>query len=68
MGGVVVNGVIRTADPSRAPEFVRNRMAMQEGYLGHIRQEFEDRVRGVLYDDDIRGVSALRQAAKELFA
>ncbi len=70
VGGVVVNGVIRTEDPASAPEFVRNRISMQEGYLRQIRQDFQDRIRGVLplYDDEIRGVDDLRQAAKELFA
>jgi arsenite-transporting ATPase len=70
VGGVVVNGVIRTDDPQAAPEFVRNRMRMQEGYLRQIREEFDGQVRAQLplYDDEVRGVGRLRQTAEGLFA
>src|ERR671918_387999 len=37
VGGVVVNQVIRMEDPAAAPEFVRNRIAMQEEHLEVIR-------------------------------
>jgi arsenite-transporting ATPase len=70
VGGVVVNGVIRTDDPQSAPEFVRNRMQMQEGYLRQIHEEFDGQVRAVMpyYDDDVRGVRRLTQTAEGLFA
>jgi arsenite/tail-anchored protein-transporting ATPase len=70
VGGVVVNGVIRTDDPQAAPEFVRNRMQMQEGYLRQIDEEFDGQVRAVMpyYDDDVRGVRRLMQTAEGLFA
>jgi arsenite/tail-anchored protein-transporting ATPase len=70
VGGVVVNGVIRTDDPQSAPEFVRNRMRMQEGYLRQIHEEFDGQVRAVMpyYDDDVRGVQRLTQTADGLFA
>ena len=70
VGGVVVNGVIRTDDPQSAPEFVRNRMRMQEGYLRQIHEEFDGQVRAVMpyYDDDVRGVRRLTQTAEGLFA
>jgi arsenite-transporting ATPase len=70
VGGVVVNGVIRTDDPQAAPEFVRNRMRMQEGYLRQIHEEFDGQVRALLplYDDEVRGVARLRQTAEGLFA
>ena len=70
VGGVVVNGVIRTDDPQSAPEFVRNRMRMQEGYLRQIHEEFDGQVRAVMpyYDDDVRGVRRLTQTADGLFA
>jgi arsenite/tail-anchored protein-transporting ATPase len=70
VGGVVVNGVIRTDDPQAAPEFVRNRMRMQEGYLQQIHEEFDGQVRALLplYDDEVRGVGRLRQTAEGLFA
>lgn len=70
VGGVVVNGVIRTDDPQAAPEFVRNRMRMQEGYLQQIHEEFNGQVRALLplYDDEVRGVGRLKQTAEGLFA
>src|SRR6266545_1236976 len=40
VGGVVVNMVIRPEEGEAAPEFVRNRIAMQSGYLDEIRQVF----------------------------
>jgi arsenite/tail-anchored protein-transporting ATPase len=70
VGGVVVNQVITTEGADKAPEFVRNRIEMQRGYLAQIGDEFGDGVRGVLplYDDEIRGAESLRRAAKELYA
>jgi arsenite/tail-anchored protein-transporting ATPase len=70
VGGVVVNQVITTEGADKAPEFVRNRIEMQRGYLAQIGDEFGDRVRAVLplYDDEIRGPESLRRAAKELYA
>jgi arsenite-transporting ATPase len=68
VGGVIVNQVIEVDDRDKAPEFVRNRMAMQEEHLGVIGQEFEGQVRAVLplYDDEIRGVPALEKASNVL--
>ncbi len=71
VGGVVVNGIIQTeaADPS-LPEFVRNRIAMQEGYLGEIHDTFDGLVRAVvpLYETEVRGVPMLERVGKTLFA
>jgi arsenite/tail-anchored protein-transporting ATPase len=68
VGGVIVNQVIEVDDRDRAPEFVRNRMDMQEEHLAVIREEFGDQVRAVvpLYDDEIRGVPALEKASTVL--
>jgi arsenite-transporting ATPase len=68
VGGVVVNQVIEVDDRDSAPEFVRNRIAMQEEHLEVIRKEFGDQVRAVvpLYDDEVRGVEALEKAAGAL--
>ncbi|HEX4840725.1 MAG TPA: TRC40/GET3/ArsA family transport-energizing ATPase [bacterium] len=70
VGGVVVNGVIQgdTGGPG-APEFVRNRIAMQEGYLGEIRERFDGLVRAVvpLYETEVRGVPMLERVGKALF-
>ena len=70
VGGVVVNGVIRMEEGEEGPEFVRNRIAMQEEYLQQIRQQFDGEVRGVLplFDDEVRGVPMLRRASEKLFA
>jgi len=70
VGGVVVNQVIDTEDAASAPEFVRNRVEMQKGYLEQIGREFDGMVRGVLplYDSDLRGVPMLGRASKTLFA
>jgi arsenite-transporting ATPase len=65
VGGVIVNQVIEVDDRDRAPEFVRNRMKMQEEHLEKVREEFGDMVRALvpLYDDEIRGVAALEKAS-----
>jgi arsenite-transporting ATPase len=70
VGGVVVNQVIQEEPGADAPEFVRNRVAMQREYLGQIRKDFDGMVRAVLplYDDEIRGVASLDRAASDLFA
>jgi arsenite-transporting ATPase len=70
VGGVVVNMVIRTEEGEEPPEFVRNRVAMQEEYLGEIGEQFDGQVRGVLplFDDEVRGVPMLKRAAGKLFA
>jgi arsenite/tail-anchored protein-transporting ATPase len=70
VGGVVVNMVIRMEEGEEAPEFVRNRIAMQEEYLGQIGEQFDGQVRGVmpLFDDEVRGVPMLRRASEKLFA
>ncbi len=70
VGGVVVNMVIRPEVGEAAPEFVRNRIAMQAGYLEEIRRSFDGQVRAVLplFDSDVRGVPMLERAARSLFA
>ena len=69
VGGVVVNMVIRPEEGEAAPEFVRNRIEMQSGYLDEIRRVFDGQVRAVLplYDSDVRGVKALERATTSLF-
>jgi arsenite-transporting ATPase len=69
VGGVVVNMVIDPAEAAEGGEFVRNRVAMQEGYLREIRDTFDGQVRAVvpLFDSDIRGVPMLTKAAQRLF-
>jgi arsenite-transporting ATPase len=69
VGGVVVNMVIRPESGEATPEFVRNRIDMQAGYLDQIREQFDGEVRAVvpLFDSDVRGVPALDRAAGSLF-
>jgi arsenite-transporting ATPase len=70
VGGVVVNMVIRPEEGEAAPDFVRNRIAMQAGYLDEVRRTFDGQVRAVLplYDSDIRGLAMLEKTARALFA
>jgi arsenite-transporting ATPase len=69
VGGVVVNMVIDKEGTEAAPDFVRNRIAMQDGYLEEIAKEFEGQVRAVLplYDSELRGIEALKGAASTLY-
>jgi arsenite-transporting ATPase len=72
VGGVIVNMVIdrtQTRGTGEGGEFVRNRIAMQEGYLREIGETFDGDVRAVvpLLDSDIRGVPALQEAGRRLF-
>jgi arsenite-transporting ATPase len=70
VGGVIVNMLIQK-DQLRAdsPEFVRNRVAMQDGYMEEIWRDFDGSVRSVipLLDDEVRGVAALNNLMKYAF-
>ena len=71
IGGVVVNMVIDADQVAKeADEFVRNRVAMQAGYLEQIGKEFDGSVRAVLplFETEIRGVDMLVRTADLLFA
>jgi arsenite/tail-anchored protein-transporting ATPase len=70
VGGVVVNMVIDPGEASGSSDFVRNRVAMQKGYLDEIGERFKGQVRAVLplYDSDLRGVAMLGKAGEQLFA
>ncbi|HLF81167.1 MAG TPA: ArsA family ATPase [Anaerolineales bacterium] len=71
VGGVVVNMVIDADQVAKeADEFVRNRVAMQAGYLEQIEKEFNGSVRAVLplFETEIRGVDMLVRTADLLFA
>jgi arsenite-transporting ATPase len=69
VGGVLVNMVIRPEEGEAAPDFVRNRIASQAGYLDEIGQRFPGQVRAVvpLYDSDIRGIPSLDRATGAVF-
>jgi len=71
IGGVIVNMVIdRQALGADVPEFVLNRMRMQDDHMETIREKFDGRVRAVvpLFDEEVRGSTMLGRAAASLFA
>jgi arsenite-transporting ATPase len=70
VGGVVVNMLIdKEGIGDEAPDFVHNRVAMQDAYMEEIWDSFSD-VRALvpLYETEIRGVEMLRRTAGHLFA
>jgi len=70
VGGVVVNLVIDKASvEANAPEFVLNRIAMQDDYMEEIWRSFSD-VRAIvpLFEKEVRGVEMLERTAAHLFA
>ncbi|HEC33761.1 MAG TPA: hypothetical protein ENI37_03485 [Chloroflexi bacterium] len=69
VGGVVVNMLIeKEAVGKDVPDFVRNRIAMQDAYMDEIWRSFSD-VRAVvpLFETEIRGVEMLERTARYLF-
>jgi arsenite/tail-anchored protein-transporting ATPase len=70
VGGVIVNMQIdrATVGPS-TPDFVRNRIAMQDEYMKEIDTKFDGMVRAVLplFETEIRGVDMLDRTASKLF-
>jgi arsenite-transporting ATPase len=69
VGGVVVNMLIERATVGAdAPDFVKNRVAMQDGYMEEIWRVFSD-VRAVvpLFDTEVQGVEMLERTASHLF-
>jgi arsenite-transporting ATPase len=70
IGGVVVNMRIDpTSVSENAPEFVRNRLAMQDEYMEEIDQTFSPMVRSILplYETEVRGVPMLERVADAMF-
>lgn len=70
VGGVVVNMVIdRQQVNDQSPEFVRNRVAMQAGYMEEVWEKFPGMVRALLplYETDVRGLATLDRMAEMLF-
>ena len=70
VGGVVVNMLIdKEAVGEEAPDFVLNRIAMQETYMGEIWRSFPD-VRAIvpLFEREVCGVEMLERMAGYLFA
>jgi len=70
VGGVIVNMVLdRDALGADVPEFVQNRLRMQQDHLETIREKFDGSVRAVvpLFDQEVRGVRMLGEAAAAIF-
>jgi arsenite-transporting ATPase len=69
VGGVVVNMKIEEATVGEdAPEFVKNRLKMQEEYMGEIWRSFPN-VRAIvpLFETEVRGVEMLERTAQAMF-
>ena len=70
VGGVVVNMVIdKDSVRPDTPDFVKNRVAMQDAYMVKIDQEFGDRVRASLplLETEVRGVDMLKRMVDLLY-
>ncbi len=69
VGGVIVNMLIDQASVGPdAPEFVKNRVAMQAEHMETIWREFDGMVRALLplYETEVRGVPMLQRMASQL--
>jgi arsenite-transporting ATPase len=70
VGGVVVNMVIdKKSVMDDSPDFVKNRVAMQDAYMAKIEQEFGNRVRAALplLETEVRGVDMLNRMVALLY-
>ena len=71
VGGVIVNMLIdRSVVNDQSPEFVRNRVAMQDRYMDDVWTKFEGNVRSIvpLYETEVRGMDMLNRMADSLFS
>ena len=71
VGGVVVNGLIQKETVKEdAPEFVRNRVKMQDGHMEKVWESFGDGVRSIvpLFETEVQGPVMLKKTASYLFA
>jgi len=70
VGGVIVNMLIdKTQVGPESPEFVRNRVAMQDRYMDDIWQKFDGMVRATapLYETEVRSVQSLARMGEAVF-
>ncbi len=70
VGGVVVNMLLNQKEIGQnPPEFVLNRMRMQDEYMATIWEKFDGSVRALvpLFDQEVKGMVMLRQAGEALF-
>jgi arsenite-transporting ATPase len=69
VGGVVVNMLLdKQALGEKPPDFVVNRVRMQEDHMETIWTKFDGAVRALvpLFDQEVRGIPMLREAARKL--
>jgi arsenite-transporting ATPase len=70
VGGVLVNMLIDQGSvKADSADFVKNRMAMQQDHMQTVWQKFDGQVRAVvpLFDNEIRGVEALKRLGGAMF-
>lgn len=70
VGGVLVNMLIQKDQVNASsPEFVRNRVSMQDEHMAEIWNDFDGNVRAIipLLDDEVRGTAALTNVAQYVF-
>jgi len=70
VGGVIVNMLIdREQVKADAPEFVHNRVAMQDRYMEDIWEKFDGMVRSTipLFETEVRGVPMLSRLSEQIF-
>lgn len=70
VGGVIVNMQIeKNSVRDDSPDFVKNRVAMQDAYMSKIEQEFGNRVRAILplLETEVRGVDMLKRMVDLLY-
>jgi arsenite-transporting ATPase len=70
VGGVIVNMLIdKSSVKADTPDFVKNRVAMQDEHMETVWKEFDGQVRAILplYETEIRGVQQLKRMADALF-
>jgi len=71
VGGVIVNMLIdKDSVKEDTPDFVKNRVAMQDEHMETIWKEFDGQVRSILplFETEVRGVEMLKRTANILFA
>ena len=71
VGGILVNMLIDKAQVrADSPEFVRNRVSMQDRYMDDIWQKFNGMVRATvpLYETEVRGTPSLARMGEAVFA
>jgi len=71
VGGVIVNMLIDQKQVTHeSPDFVKNRVAMQDRYMVEIWEKFDGMVRAKLplYETEVRGTTSLIRMGEALFA